>query len=759
MPMVRAMRLMNSIEAGSTTSAQLQQYLTNGGIYSDFSSICQLPGQSNVLSSSATAIAAINGSALASTIVTTNSPSNYAFANNSVARTLIQTSYRSLLGSFIGANPNNWIPFNTWNNVNANTNTTRTFPGTLSYSGIAYGNGIFISVTSNGSTPYYSTDGFNWTARTVLTRTDAAAIAFGNIGGTNYWVVVFGGCNGGTANTVFNYSTNNGSTWTAGVMPSSSLWNTIAFANNTFVATAGGITASTSTAYSTTGTTFIAGGALPSNSYWTSLAAGAIGVTTYFVAIVGSQTSSSAGAYSSNGGVTWTSMALPATATWTCVAYGNQTFVAVAGGSGRTGTGANTNTTSTAYSTNGTSWTAGGAMPTSQAWSVVIYHNGYFTALSTYAFSASSSTAYSSDNGQSWSNPVVLTKNLTTSIYPSCVATNGTTAISLGSANNYDVYATIDPSNGWSWYDGLSLITASSINYGNGIFVVCCSGGYLSSTDGVNWTAVYNPFYTSNNASLGSSSNYNSPRGVWYLNGKWYMLLSTTSTTNQYILTSTDLNTWTSINLSRADYWTSISNYGTNLVLMPAGTFNPIISNGGGTGTYVAASTNNGVSFTVSSTLASGSWQPAIVAQNKFVSVNTAGAVYTASVTTPTTWFTTGSSGLASVPYGVAYGNGVYVVSAATGTVYWASALGGAFNSVTVASGAGAFYSIIFSNGYFWIQSYNTGIIYYSTNGQSWTAQTPLGSTNYPYSLAVGNNIIVGINTASANTSLGIYNQ
>ena len=64
-------------------------------------------------------------------------------------------------------------------------------------------------------------------------------------------------------------------------------------------------------------------------------------------------------------GYTATSRTLPATATWQAVTYGAGNFVTVATGS-----------TATGISTNGTSWTSGGAMPASSTWQDVVYGGG-----------------------------------------------------------------------------------------------------------------------------------------------------------------------------------------------------------------------------------------------------------------------------------------------------------------------------------------------------------------------------------------------
>lgn len=173
-------------------------------------------------------------------------------------------------------------------------------------------------------------------------------------------------------------STDDGATWTLGTMPSSAVWTGITYGNGQFVAVASGGTAA---ATSSDGVTWVAR-TLPSSSNWISVAFG----QNMFVAV--SNTSGKTAA-SSPDGITWTARTLPASAQWKKVIYGER-FMAVAQSSA-----------DVALSTNGTSWTAGGALPASLPWVWLLYSKEF----NIYAVGATSSGNHVTSNtaGSTWS--------------------------------------------------------------------------------------------------------------------------------------------------------------------------------------------------------------------------------------------------------------------------------------------------------------------------------------------------------------------
>jgi hypothetical protein len=187
-------------------------------------------------------------------------------------------------------------------------------------------------------------------------------------------------------------------------------------------------TGSTDIAYTTrTGISTIsawtAGTALPASNL-VSLAYG----NNIYVAVGGASS-----AASSTSGTSFTTRTIPSlgAGTYSAVAYGAKAFVAISTGNNQT-----------AYSTNGTSWTAGGTLPANTTWSGLAYGNGRFVAVA----SGGRNAAVSIDRGQTW---VASPAGLPTST---------------------------------SW---------TSVTYGQGMFIATASGttACATSPDGLNWTA------------------------------------------------------------------------------------------------------------------------------------------------------------------------------------------------------------------------------------------------------------------------------
>ena len=171
------------------------------------------------------------------------------------------------------------------------------------------------------------------------------------------------------------------------------------------------------------------GGTLPATTF-TSIAYG----NGIYAAVGGTSSAASTGSLPSN----WSSRTIPTlgAGTYSALAYGGTTFVAISTGN-----------TATAYSTNGTSWTAGGALPASTTWTSIVYGNGRFVALA-----ATGRVAYSIDAGLNWTN---------------APSSTGTTGSILSST--------------YTW---------TQVGYGQGLFFAIATGTSVCATspDGINWT-------------------------------------------------------------------------------------------------------------------------------------------------------------------------------------------------------------------------------------------------------------------------------
>ena len=123
------------------------------------------------------------------------------------------------------------------NSANASTSpdgitwTTRTLPISSSWTGLAFTNGLFV-LTAGGSALYTSPDAINWTLRALpngLFFNSGTSLAAGN----NSFVIL-----NSDDSTV--YTSSDGITWVQRIMPSQANWDGIGFGNNAFIAVGNG---------------------------------------------------------------------------------------------------------------------------------------------------------------------------------------------------------------------------------------------------------------------------------------------------------------------------------------------------------------------------------------------------------------------------------------------------------------------------------------------------------------------------------------
>lgn len=196
-------------------------------------------------------------------------------------------------------NPNEWA--------------TSNLPASTNWPVVVYGGGRYVAACNIGNSAH-STDGINWD-RSITQVLSIVCAAYGN--------GVFVGISSSTANTYTICSVNGGTTWTYNgtVLPSSAKWSSIAFGNGIFVAVS--ITASAAAATSSNGTTW-SSATLPSAGNWY------VGFGNgLFVAVK----TSSATVATSTDGATWNETAtLPSSQAWNSVCYGKGIFVASGSG-------------------------------------------------------------------------------------------------------------------------------------------------------------------------------------------------------------------------------------------------------------------------------------------------------------------------------------------------------------------------------------------------------------------------------------------
>ena len=240
---------------------------------------------------------------------------------------------------------------------------------------IAYGNGKFVAVGSNGNAAY-STDGINWTPINMYFSDEITeniwmeSVAFGNgkfvaVGRANY---------DDTPDAA--YSTD-GINWTQTYLQTDVIWYSIAYGNGKFVA----VGSSGNAAYSTDGINWT------QTSMPISYSTTDISITFgngKFVVVAYDGTA----AYSTDG-INWTQTSMPSSSSWRSIAYGNSMFVVA--GSGKI-----------AYSADGINWTETNiSSAKTEALFSIAYGGDKFVAVGRDRRSKYSCTVYSTD-GINW---------------------------------------------------------------------------------------------------------------------------------------------------------------------------------------------------------------------------------------------------------------------------------------------------------------------------------------------------------------------
>ena len=234
--------------------------------------------------------------------------------------------------------------------------------------GLAYGNGVWVTLVSGTQCALVSSDdGATWKTALLPAVTTWYKIAY-----VNSKFIAIGG--GGAASAVFAWSSN-GTDWVqASTAPASAWWQAIAYdaaiATNKLVVIGGAAAAysgTLSTYSATTGDVWAAGTANPTTATWVDVASSGAG---RFVQIAGGATASTASSYSTNGN-SWTNGGALASSLWQAIAYGSSKFVCIS---------ASAVNGPTAYSTDGTSWTASTApsLPTGNEWVNIIFTGSVF---------------------------------------------------------------------------------------------------------------------------------------------------------------------------------------------------------------------------------------------------------------------------------------------------------------------------------------------------------------------------------------------
>ncbi|MDB5182331.1 MAG: hypothetical protein JWO47_115 [Candidatus Saccharibacteria bacterium] len=684
--------------------------------------------------------------------------------------------------------------------------TIRASAGDDTWNSVAYGNGIYVAVSSTsgtGNEVMTSPDGITWTMRTSSTSAVWNSVTYGN----GLFVAV--SSTAGTGNEVM--TSPDGITWTARTSSLSASWNSVTYGNNVFVAVSQTAGTGNEIMTSPDGTTWTTRTSSVSAS-WKSVTYG----NGLFVAV-----SSTAGTgneiMTSPDGTTWTTRTSASSSTWSSVTYGNSLYVAVsAAGSVMT-------------SPDGTTWTSRTAASANN-WRSVTYGSGLYVAVSTTGTSTRVMTSPdgttwttrtdpvdNSWNGVGYGNGVFIAvgsggvgNNVMTAYLADSAVTDSTTAFQIqgskGSALTLDVLNSrlevvgdiVSKGTSWTVRTSAADNSWSSVAYGNGIFVAVASTGtgnrVMTSPDGIIWTirtsaadnswssvtygnglfvavaysGTGNRVMTSPdgvNWTIRTSAADNAWNGITYANGLFVAAacgISSTfcnNTAGNRIMTSPDGITWTSRTSSANNMWDGIT-YGNGL-------FVTVASDGSITNSVMTSP--DGINWTTRTAPNTNDWESITYGNGLFVAISEFGISGARVMTSPDgiTW-TIRSNTVNNAWSSVAYGNGTFVSVSVDGTGnhamtsgkqdYIAVSNNNKYQGGLTVNGSSTFTSDLNSSTAFQVQnSAGTNVLSVDTSnsrlevvgdiiskGTSWTSRT--GAANLIWnSITYGNGLYVAV--------------
>ena len=249
-------------------------------------------------------------------------------------------------------------------------------------------------------------------------------------------------------------------------------------------------------------------------------------------------------------GVNWTQRTSAADNSWRGVTYGNGLFVAVA----NSGTGNRVMT-----SPDGINWTSRTSAADNQ-WYSVTYGNGLFVAV---AVTGTGNRVMTSPDGINWTSRTSAADNQWISV----TYGNGLFVAVAVSGTGNRVMTSPDGIN-WTSRTSAADNSWNSVTYGNGLFVAVAASGtgnrVMTSPDGITWTS----------RTSAADNNWNS---VTYGNGI-FVAVATTGTGNR-VMTSVDGETWTTKSSAADNEWRSVI-YGNGIFVAVAfsGTGNRVMT-------------------------------------------------------------------------------------------------------------------------------------------------------------------------------------
>jgi hypothetical protein len=363
--------------------------------------------------------------------------------------------------------------------------TSRTLPSTgQTWWSVAYGNGRFVSVASNGGSRIMaSTDGINW-----MTPTDP------NGGGSGWRAVTYG--NGlfvavATSGTNRVMTSPDGINWTVRDAAAANQWTSVTYGNGLFVAVS--IDGANQVMTSPDGINWNSRSAASSNS-WESVTYG----NGRFVAVTDSGANK---VMYSLDGITWSSSASAINANqWWGVTYGNGLFVAV----GITGSGNRVMT-----SVDGSTWTSRNSAADNN-WRNVTYGNGLFVAISD---SGVTNSVMTSPDGINWTTRTASAANSWVGI----TYANGTFVVTGNSAGSDGVMTSGQPE--MTVASNNNIYQGGETVYGNSLFKSDVNSSTAFQVQNTSGTSLFTVDTTNSQILLPGSSLIQSPLSPVYKGG------------------------------------------------------------------------------------------------------------------------------------------------------------------------------------------------------------------------------------------------
>ena len=630
-----------------------------------------------------------------------------------------------------------------WTNVNSSSDVN-------SWSGLAYGNGVFIAAAVSGSNRIMrSTDGINWTG--MASPDDSSVygawdkVAYGKVNGTDTWII--SNYNGYNNNNPFLYSTNDGQVWSVASIPdqtrslqTSAVTYGGAPGSEVFVAVAAGnFRYDNRVAISTNGTSWSTVTDTPFNTgAWVGVAYGDDGQGgNHFVA------NGTFGICTSVDGNNWThNTNTTVDGISTDPDYGQGLYYA----NGIYFIGND----KLQYSTDGgTTWTTSISDNTDGNYEAVAYGNGIYATVAGRGY-GTLRTAWSlmktsqTINELVFGEPADLDSDLKTELFDVGEVVYQDSPYIATTDNVSDVDIVTSTELVWTGAAAAQAVTWRSVTYGNGLFVAVPDGGVtntlMTSPDGVTW-------------SLRTAATASTWKSVTYGGGTFVAVANSSSYRVMY---STDGLSWTAATAAEANGWQSVTYGGGKFVAVS------------GSGTNRAMYSTDGINWTASgSTSITQPYNWSSVTYGITSSGTNVGGGFFVAVSTDTEtssqvmysfnateWFAA-TSAETNRWESVTYGDGKYVAVASTGTnrimystdcINWTAVTSPQQEQwVSVTYGNGAFVAV--ANGTI-NQMYSTdGVNWVTTFGtaaQGWSAVTSGGGKFVAVSSTGTDRVMVG---------------